>query len=244
MQWTSSQPHPKPLGISFSDCQRITTVPVPSSEFVATITILEVPVRRIQLDTEFLLSYEPLRAGAFSRRSRIGKMLVPYGSVIPGAYKGEVYWLPPLRKQTPVPRNTYCEREHLTIWHYLALGLFPPYLMDAFLDGACAAGNAEVHRDLWEFCGDDPSLSVYSPLPEERTDSISCWLTRLPEEDQKKILRYRSPLELCLMVGEPLFSKYDLKKPAAELPRPIQEMIRWSESLTRSRRLMGRNGLG
>jgi hypothetical protein len=231
-------------GITFSDCQRIDTPPLPGAQFVNTVTILETRVRRISLHTDFLLSYVPLRPGALTKSSTIGNLLVPYGSIIPHGHTGGVYWLPPLRAQSPAPSNTFLEKPYMTIWHYVAIGLMPPYLMDAFMKGVGEAGEAELHRDLWEFSGEDPDLSIYTPSAEETTESITGWLCRLPESDQKRILRYRSPLELCLLVGEPLFADYELTMRVEQMPGPVQEMVRWSMSLTRSRRLSGRNGLG
>lgn len=192
--------------------------------------VLEVPVRRLDVRANFLVSYCPVRADSFDVRSRVARMLVPEGSVVPVGVCADVYWLPPLREEGPVPANTYhCESENLTNWHSLALGLFPQEVVNEFLDEACRHNMAAVRRDLWEYTGSGPDLGLFHGWQEIRPDCLATDLQRLPSQDAFRILRYRTPLELCRMAKRSLLEGYKVTPAFGELTAPIQEVIRWSE---------------
>jgi len=208
------------------------------------ILILEAPVSGMFVEADLVVSKVALHAESFVPASQIGHLLVPETSSIPQGLDVEVHWMPVARAASPVAANTYSGPTGMSIWHYLALGLFPSYLIEGFVASTHEVTSSELRRDIWEYSGAQPDLSVYRAESFGPSRSFMDLLVWLPPADLHPIVRYRTPLELCVLVGRPLLQGCAFGRTFEELPQPLQEIVVWSESLIKSRRFRGLNGLG
>lgn len=195
----------------------------------ARIVILEGAVQPVRVQCELLLSYQPLSEGALDPESQIDHVLVPWGSQFPGNLRFTGNWLPLCRDHSPVAHNTCEEDLGMTIWHHIALGGYPFSMIEEFLATAAGVGEVQLRRDLWEFSGAKPDIRICSGFGPGQPGYVLRMLERLPYEDQHRILRYRTPLELSVLGGLPFLRPYIEKLRIKKNLHPaIQELMHWS----------------
>jgi hypothetical protein len=125
-----------------------------------------------------------------------------------------------------------CYEDHgFSIWHMIALEIYDPEDLPAFLKLAQEQPEETVQLDLWEFTTDTPALEPYIQAYLWENEVWS-----LPWPVLRRLLAYRNPLELCMLVGSP-FLDYAMEFfEEAALPGPVRELRESSKwMLSRSR---------
>lgn len=217
----------------------IRKTPVPRTEVEADVVVLETPVRKLRVKAELLLSHVLQQPPSIEPKSTVETILAPPGSRFSAELTFEEgRWLPPERDTSPVPANTYCEHGGLTLWHQIALGYYRTLFVEKFLAKAVDIAEARVRRDLWEFSGPLPVVEPWME-PEAQHTRVNPFLARLlalPERDRIRLFRHRTPVELSLLLGKPLFGGCEELTDGTPLPRPVLEAKAWSQHLLEAMR--------
>lgn len=182
----------------------------------------------VSADTLFVLRGDYRQLSPLSRW-RKGVVCLGAGRRVPG----DMHWLWPEERREAPPTGRLCTEEvGFSIWHMIALEIYEPEELPAFLELAAEEPRETIEKDLWECMTASPEIAFHV-LPYLGQNEI--W--RLPWPVVKRLLAYRSPLELCLLSGAPFLEYAGDHVDVKTLSGPVRELRNLSEwMLSRSLR--------
>ncbi len=133
---------------------------------------------------------------------------------IPAAYKDlKVTMLPMPREALPSGAKACMEETGFSIWHLIALGLFPQDFLEDFLETTLQTSTKQLLEDLSEYMGilDDD----YKTLVNEKENYPFIW------RELKLASANRSVQELCNLSNKKLFDWYTLSPSIKTRINPI-----------------------
>ena len=179
-------------------------------------------------ETLYLMGGDPDQIQPASTWSR-GIVCAETGKPLPEG----MHWVwPAERKDQPSVGKICYEDAGFSIWHMIALELYAPEKIPAFLKVAGEQPEETVQHDLWEFTTDSPSIE---PYVEAYLWENELW--SLPWTVVKRLLAYKNPIELCMLAGRP-FLEYAMGFiDEAQLSKPVKDLrsgSQWMLSKSRS----------
>jgi len=134
--------------------------------------------------------------------------------------------LPEPRQAAPKFGSPTPEAHGFTNWHLLAMGILPPRAAKNFLETALEESAATLRADLWELSGQAPDWSMFKRI----YDPVADWVG-WPDDILTKLTRFRTPLELSTLSGQPLLAPYQKHLEPRLMSEALQELMAWSEQL-------------
>jgi hypothetical protein len=175
----------------------------------------------VEVECEDYVQHGPMGDSMAFRR--VGTITIYGSEYLPLSLKGHSVKRFPALRHSPLPGVSLCTEEvGFSIWHLIALGLFPADFLQEFLETARKQTTEQRRQDLGETMKELDE--EYRSLIEEFPGYPYTW------DELKAVTAYRSVLELCTLTRKPLFGWYDLDPKVHQLlPPDIKEFVGYTQ---------------